>query len=106
MPPNCILEGLFQKAHACDFSEKGQNKILGKCTKFENILKKDSLMRATIACMKQLEYALSYIFYYILSYVLEYALSYIGYFFPFNKDLRLKMLLNLTNKFVINFFMG
>ena len=30
-----------------------------KSTKFENVLEKGSLMRATIACMKQLEYALN-----------------------------------------------
>ena len=29
-----------------------------RCMKFENILKKGSLMHATIACMKLLEYAL------------------------------------------------
>ena len=48
----------------CNFSEKGQKrtkylKIWAKCTKFENILKKGSLMCATIASMKQLEYALN-----------------------------------------------
>ena len=44
----------------CDFSRKGQNiwKFVQKCTKFENILKKGSLMHVTIACMKHLEYAL------------------------------------------------
>ena len=57
-----------KKGHACNFSEKGQKK--GKkgqniwkfgqnCTQFENILKKASLMRATITCIKQLEYALA-----------------------------------------------
>ena len=50
-------------ANACNFSEKGQKrakylKIWQKCTKFENILKTVSLVRATIACMKQLVYAL------------------------------------------------
>ena len=34
-------------------------KISQKCTKLENILKTVSLVRATIACMKQLEYALA-----------------------------------------------
>ena len=40
--------------------KKGENiwKFGQKCIKFENILKKGSLMRATIASMKQLEYAL------------------------------------------------
>ena len=40
--------------------KKGQNiwKFGQKCIKFENILKKGSLMRAPIASMKQLEYAL------------------------------------------------
>ena len=44
----------------CDFSKKVQNiwKFGQKCTKFENILKKASLICATIACMKMLEYAL------------------------------------------------
>ena len=51
--------------NACNFSEKGQKKgrkgqsiwkFGQKCTKFENILKKGS-----IACMKQLEYALAYL---------------------------------------------
>ena len=42
--------------------EKGQKilKFVQKCAKFENILKKGSLMHATMACMKQLEYALIY----------------------------------------------
>ena len=58
------------KGHVWDFSEKGQKmggekgqniwKFGQKCAKFENILKKGSLMRATMACMKQLEYALIY----------------------------------------------
>ena len=41
-------------------AKKGQNigKFRQKCAKFENILKKGSLMRATIARIKQLEYAL------------------------------------------------
>ena len=49
-----------KKGHWCDFSEKGQNiwKFGQKCVKFENILKKGSLMGPTIACMKQLEYAM------------------------------------------------
>ena len=40
--------------------KKGQNiwKFGQKCTKFENIFKKGSLMRAIILCIKQLEYAL------------------------------------------------
>ena len=45
------------------FSEKEQKrakylKIGQKCKKFEEKLKKGSLVRATIACMKLLEYAL------------------------------------------------
>ena len=60
----------IKKWHACDFSEKGlkkdkKGKNVGKfgqkCTKFENVLKKGSLMRAPIALMKKLEYALVYI---------------------------------------------
>ena len=49
-----------KKGHKWDFSEKGQNivKLGQKCTKFENILKKGSLIRANVACMKQPEYAL------------------------------------------------
>ena len=51
------------------FQKKGQKKrqkrqniwkFGQKHTKFENILKKGSLVRATTACMKQLEYALCY----------------------------------------------
>ena len=40
--------------------KKGQNtwKFGQKCTKFDNILKKGSLMRVAIIHMKQLEYAL------------------------------------------------
>ena len=40
--------------------KKGQNiwKFGQKCIKFENILKKGSLVQATIPCMKQLEYVL------------------------------------------------
>ena len=49
------MRAIFQKK-----GKKGQNiwKFGQKCTKFENILKKGSLMRATIVCMKQVEYAL------------------------------------------------
>ena len=36
-------------------------KILANCAKSEDILKKGSVMRATIAHMKQLEYALIYV---------------------------------------------
>ena len=45
---------IFQKK-----GEKGQNirKFVQKYTKFENILKKGSLMHVFIICMKQLEYA-------------------------------------------------
>ena len=41
--------------------KKGQNiwKLGQKCTKFENTLKRGSLICVTIACMKQLEYTLS-----------------------------------------------
>ena len=63
-----VLRAYFRKeGHAYDFSEKGHKKgkieeniwkFGQKCTKFENILKKGSLMRATIGCMKQLEYVL------------------------------------------------
>ena len=72
--------------HACNFSEKGQNrakylKIWQKCTKFENILKKKgSLMHVTTTCMKQLEYALIYIWnicVYICVYVCVYVYIYI-----------------------------
>ena len=44
---------IFQKK-----GKKWQNiwKFRQKCTKFENILEKGSLMRTTIACMKQLKY--------------------------------------------------
>ena len=48
-----------KKGHVRDFSEKGpkKEKYLKICTKLDNILKKGSLMPATIACMKQLEHA-------------------------------------------------
>ena len=58
--PGPVLESkgmgaIFQKK-----GKKGQNilKFWQKCTKLQNILKKGSLMRATIAHMKQLELAL------------------------------------------------
>ena len=49
----------WKKGHECNFSEKGGKKLkLGQnCTKFENILKRAASC-VTIACMKQLEYAL------------------------------------------------
>ena len=55
----CKTEG-----HVCNFSEKGQKraniwKFGQKCTKFEDILKKCSLMCATITSMKQLQHALN-----------------------------------------------
>ena len=53
------LHAIFQKKRQIK-GKKGQNiwKFGQKCAKFKNILKKGSLMGATIACMKQLEYAL------------------------------------------------
>ena len=50
------MRTIFQKK-----GQKGQNiwKFGQKCAKSESVLKKGSLMRATIACMKQLEYALN-----------------------------------------------
>ena len=45
-----------KKRHDWEFSEKGQKRA--RCIKFENIFKNGCLMRGTIACMKQLEYAL------------------------------------------------
>ena len=62
-------QGLFSKERECvrifrkrahKKGKKGQNiwKFWEKCTKFEYILKKGSLMRAALACMKQLEYAM------------------------------------------------
>ena len=49
------MSAIFKKK-----GKKGQNiwKCGQKCKKFENIFKKGSLMRATIAYMEQLEYAL------------------------------------------------
>ena len=52
--------------HPYEFSEKKQKmakylKIWANCTKCEDILKKYNLMHATIAHMKQLEYALIYV---------------------------------------------
>ena len=46
------MRAIFQKK-----GKKGQNvwKFRQKCTKFENISKKGSLMRATVARMKQLD---------------------------------------------------
>ena len=54
---NWNIRAYFRKqGHGCDFLEKGKNswKFGQKCTKFENIFKNSSLMRATIACMKEL----------------------------------------------------
>ena len=49
------MRAIFQKR-----GKKRQNiwKFGQQCTKFENILKKGTLVHATIACMKQQEYAL------------------------------------------------
>ena len=51
---------IFQKK-----GKKGQNiwKFGQTCIKFENICTKGSLMSATIACMKQQEYALQLVFF-------------------------------------------
>ena len=54
---------LENKGMRAIFQKKGKErikylKLWAKCIKFENILKKGSLMRANIACMKQLEHAL------------------------------------------------
>ena len=61
-------QGLFQKDKGMhmSFQKKNQKmakclKIWANCTKFEDILKKGSFMHATIAHMKQLEYALMYV---------------------------------------------
>ena len=53
------IHAIFQKKGE-KRATKGQNiwKFGQKCTKFENILKKGSLMCLTITCKKQLEYAL------------------------------------------------
>ena len=53
------MRAIFQKKKKTK-KQKRPNiwKFEQKCTKFENILKKGSLMRVTIARMKQLEYAL------------------------------------------------
>ena len=58
--PEPILEGKDMHVIYSEKEQKGQTiwKFGQKCTKFENILKKDSLMHATIASMKQIEYAL------------------------------------------------
>ena len=58
------MRAIFQKK-----GKKGQEiwKFGQKCTKLENILKKGSLMRATIAHMKQLEYALFRFFFYFFA---------------------------------------
>ena len=55
-----MTAGLFleRKGMPAVFQKKGKKKSKTKCTKFENILKKGNFMRATIACIKQLEYAL------------------------------------------------
>ena len=55
-----ILESKGPRAIFQKKGGKGQNswKFWPKCTQFENVLKKGSLMHATIACLKQLEYAL------------------------------------------------
>ena len=72
--------------HACNFSEKGQNrakylKILAKMYEiWKYIEKKGSLMHVTTTCMKQLEYALIYIWnicVYICVYVCVYVYIYI-----------------------------
>ena len=63
----CIKGAYSRKnRHAYEFSEKKQKmakylKIWANCAKSEDILKKGSVMRATIAHMKQLEYALIYV---------------------------------------------
>ena len=46
------MHTIFQKKDIWKFGQK--------CTKFENISKKGSLMCATITCMKQLKYPLMY----------------------------------------------
>ena len=61
---NCT--GLFKKVRACmrffrKRAKKGIGKFGQKCSKFENFLKKGNPMRVTIACIKQLEYALLYL---------------------------------------------
>ena len=49
------MSAIFKKK-----GKKGQNilKCGQKCKKIENVFKKGSLMRATIACVEQLEYTL------------------------------------------------
>ena len=58
--PEPILEGKDMHVIYSEKGQKGQTvwKFGQKCTKFENILKKDSLVRVIIVRMKQLEYAL------------------------------------------------
>ena len=60
----CVLYGAKHKGMHAIFQKKGKKgqniwKFGQECTKIENILKKGSLMCATIARMKQLEYVLN-----------------------------------------------
>ena len=60
----CVLYDAKHKGMRAIFQKKGKKaqniwKFGQKCTKFENILKKGSPICATIAHMKQLEYALN-----------------------------------------------
>ena len=68
----------------CGFSEKESKKgkkwqniwkFGQKCTKSENILKKGSFICATIACMKQLEYALLFERTHQISYIIYWSIS-------------------------------
>ena len=62
----CVSAGKVRDA--CDFSKKGE-----KCTKFENSLKKGSLMCATVTCMKQLEYALKWFHIRVAEQIIDFA---------------------------------
>ena len=60
----CVLYDAKHKGMRAIFQKKGKKaqniwKFGQKCTKFENILKKGNPICATIAHMKQLEYALN-----------------------------------------------
>ena len=69
--PKCKgMHVIFQKNDKKGKKRAKCLKIRQKCTKFKNILKKGSLMCATIACIKQLDYALVLHLRYIIEIVL------------------------------------
>ena len=66
----CVSAGAILESKGCMWFFKKKRE---KCTKFGNILKKGSLMCATVTCMKELEYALKWFHIRVAEQIIDFA---------------------------------